>query len=311
MQEYLSAVKTELPELSIKLQEPMNRHTSFHIGGPADYYAEPTSVEELSALLKILCRYHVTPVILGNGSNVLVSDEGIRGMVIATGMLQGIRIEDDIVSAKAGELLSKTAACARDASLTGMEFAHGIPGSVGGAVYMNAGAYGGEMKLILDSVLAADPAGTLHRMKTEELNLGYRKSIFQQNGWLILEADFRLEQGDKDEISNQMNELIARRKSSQPLEFYSAGSTFKRPEGYYAGTLIDQTGLKGLSFGDAQVAEKHAGFIINRGNASCEDVLSLIREVQKRVYEKFGVMLEPEVRMIPPEMGFKGQGDSE
>lgn len=280
--------------------EPMKRHTTFRAGGPAAAFLVPTEAE-LKEVYPFLVAEAVPVCILGNGSNVLFSDRGFDGAVIEIGKAMGtVRVDGTHVTAGAGSLLSVLAKAACDHSLTGLEFASGIPGSVGGAVFMNAGAYGGEVKDVIESVRALRADGSEVTYSAEELGLAYRRSRFSEEGCgeIILEADFVLRQGNEDEIRATMADLNGRRREKQPLEYPSAGSTFKRPEGYFAGKLISDAGLKGLAVGGAQVSEKHAGFIINTGDASAADIYSLIREVQKRVREASGVELVPEVRLI-------------
>ena len=279
--------------------EPMKKHTTFRIGGPADYYLCPHSAEEIQKVVEI-CREEKLPYfILGNGSNLLVSDNGYRGVVIRLWKnVSDIRTEGCLIHAKAGASLAKIAAEALDEGLTGMEFAAGIPGTLGGAVVMNAGAYGGEMKDVLKEVLVMDAQGKIFRLQNEELKLGYRTSIVKEKDYIVLAAVLELKKGDKTEIRKCMEELRERRSEKQPLDMPSAGSTFKRPEGYFAGKLIMDAGLRGFSVGGAQISEKHCGFVVNKGGATAQDVLDLIKEVQKRVREKFGVELETEVKFL-------------
>jgi len=287
-----------LPQLKLTRDEPMSRHTSFRIGGPADLFAEPSSAEELETLLRTLYQVGEGPFLLGNGTNLLISDKGIRGVVVAAAGVRGIAREDNCcIRVACGETLARTAVYARDCGLTGLEFAHGIPGTVGGALCMNAGAYGGEMKNVVLETRAISRDGSIVILRGEDHKFGYRDSVFHRDGSLVvLETVLKLSEGNPAEIGEKMQELMDRRKASQPLELPSAGSTFKRPEGYFAGTLIDQAGLKGKRVGDAQVSEKHAGFIVNIGNATCAQVLTLIAAVQNEIAQRFGVHLEPEVR---------------
>ncbi|AZR72125.1 UDP-N-acetylenolpyruvoylglucosamine reductase [Anoxybacter fermentans] len=297
----LSKIKKVLCKISgCKIIEnaPMSQYTSFKIGGPADLMVEPTNCEGLQKILQFFSRANVPYFVLGKGSNLLVGDRGIRGVVIKMTGLNYIRIEGNRITAGAGVTLAKLASCALESELTGLEFASGIPGTLGGAVVMNAGAYGGEMKDIITQVIAYTPAGEKKVLTNEEIGFGYRKSIFQKNGWIVVEAEMKLKKGDPVEIRAKMIDLNNRRKEKQPLEYPSAGSVFKRPKGYYVGALIEEAGLKGYTIGDAQVSQKHAGFIINRGNATAKDVLSLIRYIQKRVWEMEGVELEPEIRLV-------------
>lgn len=284
---------------NVRLHEPMKKHTTFRIGGPADYYLCPHSTEELQKILQICRENKLEFFILGNGSNLLVSDKGYRGVVIQLWKnFSDIETEDNTITVKAGALLSKVAAEALEESLTGMEFASGIPGTMGGAVMMNAGAYGGEMKDIIREVTVLTREGELLTLSKEEMNFGYRTSVVKEKGYVVISAELQLRKGDREEIRKVMDELKERRVTKQPLDMPSAGSTFKRPEGYFAGKLIMGAGLRGFSVGGAQISEKHCGFVVNKGDATAADVLGLIGEVQKRVQEKFGVALEPEVKFL-------------
>lgn len=284
---------------NVRLHEPMKKHTTFRIGGPADYYLCPHSTEELQKILQICRENKLEFFILGNGSNLLVSDKGYRGVVIQLWKnFSDIETEDNTITVKAGALLSKVAAEALEESLTGMEFASGIPGTMGGAVMMNAGAYGGEMKDIIREVTVLTREGELLTLSKEEMNFGYRTSVVKEKGYVVISTVLQLRKGDREEIRKVMDELKERRVTKQPLDMPSAGSTFKRPEGYFAGKLIMDAGLRGFSVGGAQISEKHCGFVVNKGDATAADVLGLIGEVQKRVQEKFGVALEPEVKFL-------------
>jgi UDP-N-acetylmuramate dehydrogenase len=284
---------------NVYLNEPMMKHTSFRIGGPADWFVSPGDTEALCGTINLLKAENIPYFILGNGSNLLVSDDGYRGVVIQIGKnMSDIEINGSNVRAEAGALLSTAASRAAAASLTGMEFAGGIPGSIGGACVMNAGAYGGEMKDILKSVTALFKDGTVRKVPCEELELGYRSSALMKNGAIVLEAEMSLAEGDIEEIRRTMDDLRERRVSKQPLDLPSAGSTFKRPEGYFAGKLIMDSGLRGFAVGGAQVSEKHCGFVVNRGGATADDVMTLIRHVRKTVLDTFGVELVPEVRFL-------------
>lgn len=309
-QTFVKSVTEQLPQLSLMQDEPMKKHTTFRIGGPADYYAEP-DVSQISKLIEIAKACDMPVAVIGNGSNLLVGDKGIRGLVIGIGKgLSEIEVTEDvaqqstaqdngrIITAGAGAILAAVAAKAAEASLSGLEFASGIPGSVGGAVVMNAGAYGGEIKdvLIDATVLTAD--GELKTVTRDELDLSYRHSIVPEKSYIVLSARFMLTPKPQDEIKAYMAELRAKRVEKQPLEYPSAGSTFKRPEGYFAGKLIMDAGLRGYSVGDAQVSGKHCGFVVNKGEATAADVLTLIKDVQETVLKQFGVKLEPEVKMI-------------
>ena len=284
---------------NVNVYEPMKNHTTFRIGGPAEYYLRPHSVDELRKILHICKRENLPFFILGNGSNLLVSDKGYQGVVIQLWKnMSDIEVDAHVIRAKAGALLSKIAVVALDNSLAGFAFASGIPGTLGGAVVMNAGAYGGEMKDVLEEVTVMDAEGNVICLKRDELNLGYRTSIVKEKGYIVLEAVIRLKKGEASHIKEQMDDFKERRTSKQPLDMPSAGSTFKRPEGYFAGKLIMDTGLRGFRVGGAQISEKHCGFVVNTGDATAEDVKNLIEEVQKRVREKFGVTLEPEVKFL-------------
>lgn len=287
-----------LSDRQIRINEPMRRHTTFGIGGPADCFLLPESVEELQQVCRIISDHGLPLFILGGGANLLVRDGGIRGVVIATTHLGHLSRKGDVITACAGAPTVKTARFAQECGLSGMEFASGIPGSIGGAAYMNAGAYGGDMAGIITEAVTCDRKGILHRYDREELEYAYRHSLFMDNGEVIVSVSFRLKEGDPQEIKKQMEEFNSRRRSKQPLEFHSAGSTFKRPEGHYVGEMIEHLGLKGFSVGEAQVSEKHAGFLINRGHATCEDVLALMAEVQRRVKERYHVDIEPEVQIV-------------
>lgn len=282
----------------VLVREPMSRHTTFRTGGPADLLVQPEA-EQIAPILEV-CRNEEIPwTVIGNGSNLLVGDGGIRGVVLEIGkQMSDIVIEGTVITAGAGAMLSSIASRAAAAELTGMEFASGIPGSLGGAVVMNAGAYGGEMKDILQEVTVLTPEGTVQTLSVEELELSYRHSIIPEKGYLVINAILKLQQGNADEIQSIMDDLKEKRVSKQPLEYPSAGSTFKRPEGYFAGKLIQDAGLRGFRVGGAQVSEKHCGFIINRDQATSTDICQLMQQVSEIVYEKFGVRLEPEVKKI-------------
>ena len=277
----------------------MKNYTTFRIGGPADLLIQPSSEEELIRIAAYLRQKDISAVVLGNGSNVLVKDGGIRGVVIKIGKNMGnIRTEGEELTAEAGALLSGAAFAAAHGGVTGKGLAAGNPGSVGGAVFMNAGAYGGEMSQIIVSCRALMPDGALREFSKEELKLGYRTSVFSQNGGIVTSCRMKLQAGDRETIYGYMRELAGRRTEKQPLNLPSAGSTFKRPEGYFAGKLIQDSGCRGLRVGGARISQKHAGFVVNEADASAEDVIRLIRLVQMRVRDCFGVDLEPEVRII-------------
>ena len=283
----------------VLVNEPMSAHTTFRIGGPADYFLLPSSYEQIGEIIKI-CKEETLPYfILGNGSNLLVSDAGYRGVIIQLFRNMGeIEVQGTILRAQAGALLSGIAAAAKNASLTGMEFASGIPGTLGGAVVMNAGAYGGEMKDILKEVTVMTQDGEILVLPQEKLEMGYRQSIVKKAGYLVLEAVISLEKGNPEEIKEKTKQLTEQRVSKQPLEFPSAGSTFKRPEGHFAGKLIMDSGLRGYRVGGAQVSEKHCGFVINTGGATAADVCRLMQEVSDIVKEKYDVVLEPEIKFL-------------
>lgn len=282
-----------------KRNEPMSAHTTFKVGGCCDIMAFVNSVESVRGLILCANASGLEYYILGNGSNVLFSDKGFCGAIILLGAdFSDISVKDDVVTAAAGASLQRVCRRALENSLSGMEFAYGIPGTVGGAVYMNAGAYGGEIKDIVSRVTCANVRGEIITYKADELDFAYRSSRFLASGEIILSADFRLQKGDPSLIKARMDELMERRKSRQPLEFPSAGSAFKRPEGTFAGLVIEQSGLKGYTVGGAQISEKHANFIINRGGATADDIMKLISDVKKTVKEKTGYELECEIRII-------------
>lgn len=289
-----------LSELNVKfkINELMSSHTSFKIGGAAEYFVEPSSAEELSRVLTAAKENNIPLTVIGNGSNLLVSDKGVRGIVLSTLKMNEIKLIDEThIFAAAGASLTAVCLFAKKHSLAGLEFAYGIPGSVGGALYMNAGAYGGEMSQVVESAESiAD--GKIVKRNNCELNLSYRHSVYSGSNEVITGVTFALSKGDISEISDKMETLMNKRKTSQPLDFPSAGSTFKRPEGYYAAALIDECGLKGLSVGGAEVSRKHAGFVINRENATCGDVLALIEKIKAEVKAQKGVTLETEVIYI-------------
>lgn len=287
-----------IAEKNIEKNAEMKNYTSFKVGGPADVLVKPTTKDEISKVVK-LCKEEKIPFfIIGNGSNIIVKDGGIRGVVIKLSNLDKISVEETSLVAEAGATIISTSVAARDANLTGLEFACGIPGSVGGALAMNAGAYDGEMSFIVESAVVLNDIGDIITLKKEELELEYRNSILLKKGYIALEVKFALKKGEADKIRSRMSELTRRRVEKQPLEFPSAGSTFKRPEGFYASKLIQDSELKGTSVGGAEVSVKHSGFIINKDNATAKDILDLIKLVQKTVKEKFDVELYPEVRII-------------
>ena len=283
---------------SFRKDEKMSEHTTFRTGGPADYYVIPKDRETFIRLVQYLRQSEREFLILGRCSNVLVSDRGYRGTVIDTTSMNRVSMEGDEMWAEAGAMLGTVAGMAARASLSGLEFASGIPGTLGGAVFMNAGAYGGEMAQIVTEVEVMDPSGQIISIYNKEMEFGYRTSIVQRMGFPVLSVRMKLEAGDPDEIQGKMRELAEKRKEKQPLDQPSAGSTFKRPEGYFAAKLITDAGLSGMRVGGAVVSPRHNGFIVNDDNASSADIMDLIGEVRERVKQRFGVELEPEVRLI-------------
>lgn len=292
----IDRIKEIVGNENVLTNEPMSKHTSFRTGGNADYFINIEDEAGLKEIIYILREEAVPYYILGNGSNVLVSDEGYDGVIIhLAGSFAKTEIKGNRLYAGAAVTLSTAASRAAEAELTGMEFAHGIPGTIGGALVMNAGAYGGEMSQIVESVRLLNQEGQIIEWKTEAMEFGYRTSILKKEPFMALSAVLTLRPGIKSEITGKMNELMAARKEKQPLEYPSAGSTFKRPEGHFAGKLIQDAGLRGYSIGGARVSEKHCGFVINEGNATSEEIYWLILDIQKKVMENSGVMLEPEI----------------
>ena len=288
----------QLPEVRVENDVLLQKHTSFRIGGPARRMAFPRTKEELVQTMEVAHRCGKEPFVLGKGTNLLMPDDGLDTLIIKTEQMNGMRcLDENTIEADAGVSLARFAVFAQQLGLAGLEFAHGIPGSLGGGVYMNAGAYGGELKDVITKVTALCADG-VRQLTVEEAQLSYRDSYFARSGAIVLSATVRLQPDDPEAIRGRMDELMVRRKTTQPLEYPSAGSTFKRPVGNFAGSLIEKTGLKGLTVGGAQVSEKHAGFLINIGGATCADVLELIGQVQEKVYEASGVRLEPEVKII-------------
>ena len=286
-------------QVEILVAEPMKNHTTFRIGGPADALALPKTPEEVAEVVHF-CHEHAQPYyVLGNGSNLLVSDEGYRGLVLQLYRnFNDIQVNGETITVQSGAMLAAVARTAYQTGLTGLEFASGIPGTIGGAVVMNAGAYGGEMKNVLKEVTVLTKEGEVLVIPAKALELGYRTSVIPKNGWIVLGAVLQLKKGDQEQILARMEELKEQRITKQPLDLPSAGSTFKRPEGYFAGKLIMDAGLRGFTVGGAQVSEKHCGFVVNRGNATAADVWELICEVKRRVKEMTGVELEPEVKLF-------------
>lgn len=291
-----------IPSERVLVNESMKKHTSFRIGGPADIMVLPTDPQEIRYVIQLCKELSIPFYVMGNGSNLLVRDKGIRGLVMKIASnFSDIKIEGTKVTAQAGVLLSVLSKKTAQHSLKGLEFASGIPGTLGGAVAMNAGAYGGEMKDVVTSVWAMDYSGNDRRLDYDDLKFGYRTSAIQQDKLIVIEVDMQLEEGDKQESMELIAELTRRRREKQPLSYPSAGSTFKRPVGYYAGKLIQDAGLKGLRVGDAQVSDLHAGFIINLGNATAKDVLELIHIVKEKVKSEFNVDMQPEIKIIGEE----------
>ena len=305
LEKAIAEIKEALPGMTLLEQEPLSAHCSFRIGGPARTLAVPESVSSLAKVCSILKDNELMPFILGNGTNLLFPDEGLQQLfLISTEKLQNLfLLPDGAIYAEAGVSLSRLSSFAQQNGLQGLEFASGIPGSVGGGCFINAGAYGGEMKDVVESVVCLySPDQGLYELPAEQCAFSYRKSLFNtRGGYVILSAVFRLQPGDRDEIAAKMREMNEKRRAKQPLELPSAGSAFKRPEGNFAGALIEQAGLKGFTVGGAQVSEKHAGFVVNVGGASSHDVYDLMMQVRNTVYEKSGVRLEPEVIILPPD----------
>ena len=301
-QNFYDKLNNVIAKDSILIDEPMSRHTTFRVGGPADFFVTPKAKEEVRDVICICKEAGMPYYIIGNGSNLLVSDAGYRGVIVQIYKeMNEVKVEGDLVKAQAGALLSGIAAKALGAELSGFEFASGIPGTIGGACVMNAGAYGGEMKDVLESVTVLTGEGKIIELGRNELELGYRTSVIAKKGYIVLGAVLKLERGDGEKIKTYMDELKEKRVTKQPLEYPSAGSTFKRPEGYFAGKLIEDAGLRGFQVGGAQVSEKHCGFVINRDHATAADIMELMRQVQIRVKENSGVDMEPEVKRLGDE----------
>ena len=294
MDEILQTLRKITSEENIFINEPLKNHTTFKVGGPADILVTPTSKEELVECLKL----DVPKFVMGNGSNLIVKDNGIRGLVIKTTKMNNITLNGDVIEAEAGAFLGKVAMFARDNSLTGYEFASGIPGTVGGGVSMNAGAYGGEMKDVVIETLYCDLEGNTYILNNEEHEFGKRKSFFTGKDFVVLSTKIKLNEGNKEEIVAKMEELRIARTTKQPINLPSAGSVFKRPEGFFAGKLIEDSGLKGYTIGGAQVSTLHAGFIVNIGEATARDIIDLIKHIQEVVMKNYGVTLETEVKMV-------------
>lgn len=296
--EYAGYFSNVLGDHQIKLNEPMSRHTTFGIGGPADCFLVPETLEQLKVIARITAKNGIPLFVLGGGANLLVRDKGIRGVVLFTGRLQAIERKGCQLKVASGVSTARAAREALRYNLAGMEFAAGIPGSIGGAAFMNAGAYGGEMSRIITSATVCDEEGDIITYDRKDLDYSYRHSRFMDRKELIVDITLELKEGNHRDIEALMNDLNMRRRVKQPLEKKSAGSTFKRPDGHFVGQMLEELGLKGYAVGDAKVSEKHAGFLINDGKASCEDMLSLIGEVQRRVREEYGVTLHPEVQIV-------------
>ena len=284
---------------NVRTDEPMKQHTTFRIGGAADYFVSPQTTDQIKNIID-LCKSEAMPwYVIGNGSNLLVSDQGYRGVIIQLYKeMSQVEVEGNVIRAQAGASLARIAGAALEAGLTGFEFAAGIPGTLGGACVMNAGAYGGEMKDVLVRVTVLDEDDKIHVIEKDDLELGYRTSIIAKKGYTVLGAEIELQEGEKEAIRTRMNELKEKRVTKQPLEYPSAGSTFKRPEGYFAGKLVQDAGLRGFRVGDAMVSEKHCGFVINAGEATAAQVDELMKQVSAKVREQFGVTLEPEVKRL-------------
>ena len=297
-EDFISNLIENLGSENVKTNELMKNHTSFKVGGPVDILVTPESYEQVQYVIKHSKENNIPYFIMGNGSNLLVRDGGIRGLVIKFCKLNKVRPENDIIIAQSGVLLSKVSNIAARNNLEGFEFASGIPGSIGGALTMNAGAYNGEVSQVVESALVLGENGDILKLYKEELELGYRASSILKNGYVVLEVTLKLKIGDSNNIYDRIRELTEKRKTKQPLEYPSAGSTFKRPQGYFAAKLIEESGLKGVNVGDAEVSQKHSGFIINKGNASAKDILNLINIVQDTVKSKFDVELHTEVLII-------------
>ena len=288
----------QIQSLKVEQNVMLKKYTTFKVGGPANIFVTPRTEQALIKLTRIINETDQSYFVLGKGSNIIVGDKGYNGIIIYTGQLDKITVDNNTIVAQSGATLKDIAEIAVDSSLTGMEFASGIPGSLGGAVFMNAGAYGGEMNDIVQKVSAVDQKGQKKVMPKKELNLSYRSSIFQENEYIILNAFLKLTKGNKDDIRAKMDKLERKRKNKQPLEYPSAGSSFKRPKDHYTGPLIEKANMKGYQIGGAQVSEKHAGFIVNKGNATAQDIVKLIQKIQKEVYAISGVKLKPEPKFL-------------
>lgn len=297
-EKYKGLFSTLYKETQIQQNAKMSEHTHFRVGGPVDILLTPNNKEQIVETIKI-CKSNSIPFyVIGNGSNILVKDSGIRGVVIKLCDLNNIERNNNIIKAECGALLKDVSNSALNASLTGFEFACGIPGSVGGAVFMNAGAYDGEISFVIKEAEVINGDGKIITLSKDELELGYRTSLVMKKGYVVLSATFDLKDGEKEKVQSRVSDLTQRREERQPLEYPSAGSTFKRPEGHFAGKLIEDAGLKGFTIGGAAVSEKHSGFVINKSNATAKDILAVIKHVQEEVKRQFDVELYPEVRII-------------
>lgn len=295
----IRTLKTFVPEENIRLQEPMADHTTFRIGGPAWCFVQPENRDQLIQVERYLGKVEVPFFILGNGSNLLVSDKGYQGIVLQIGQkMSKIEVADTVITAQAGASMAQVSRAALEHGLTGLEFASGIPGTIGGGVVMNAGAYGGELSQVVTQVNVVNSEGEYMELESDSMEFGYRTSTIRNNHFTVTDVIMRLEKGDKEQIRARMEELSAKRREKQPLEYPSAGSTFKRPPGHFAGKLIMDAGMRGFSVGGARVSDKHCGFVVNMGNATAEDVRDVICEVQERVKDRFNVDLEPEILFL-------------
>lgn len=295
----------QVNNISFSENEPLKNHTSFKIGGPARLFCKPKTVGEISTCIQIAKKYTIPTYILGKGSNILFTDAGYAGLIIHIGSsFSSVTAQENSIIANSGAGLAEVCLTAKENSLAGLEFAYGIPGNIGGAIYMNAGAYGGEMKDVVQQVTYLSPNGDIHCIDNKQAEFSYRHSIFQENPWCILSVLFAMQKGEKSKIAAQMADYMGRRTEKQPLELPSAGSAFKRPEGAYASALIDQSGLRGFRVGDAAISEKHCGFIVNLGNATCADVLALAEQVSAIVKQKTGFVLEKEIRVVSEKQNF-------
>lgn len=301
IQDFVAEISNYIKNENVELNAPMKKYTSFKVGGAVDLLVKPETYEEVSKVIGLCEERKIPYYIIGNGSNLLVKDGGVRGVAIKLSKLNGVTINGEEIIVQSGAAIGEVSLKSRDASLTGFEFACGIPGTIGGAIAMNAGAYNGEIADIIDTVTVMDHKGKIIKLTKDQLELGYRTSVVLTKNYIVLEATFKLKKGEYEKVAGRISDLMRRRREKQPLEYPSAGSTFKRPEGFFAAKLIEDSGLKGASIGGAQVSEKHSGFIINKGNATAKDILDLIHFVQKTVKSKYDVNLDTEVRIIGEE----------